>query len=49
MCEMCSDVCGALKEFKLGVIKEANTVALEHTDVQCQAMIGKLEYVNTDL
>ena len=41
--EMCLALRDCLESNKLGVVREANEVALEHTTTQCAAMTGKLE------
>ena len=41
--EMCLALRECLDSHKLGVVKEANEVALEHTTTQCAAMMEKLE------
>ena len=41
--EMCLALRECLNSYKLGVVKEANEVSLEHTTTQCAAMTGKLE------
>ena len=41
--EMCNELKTALEKYKLGVTVEANKAALNYSQTQCQAMLGKLE------
>lgn len=40
---MCSELRRVLEVHKLGVVVQADQVALKYTSTQCTAMIGKLE------